>query len=225
MIQKQEITHIIFDLDGLLLDTEPFYTLVTQDILDRYGKVFDWSVKSKMMGKQGRDSCKILVEALDLPISAQEFLKEREKKLEALFPKAPLMPGSEQLTRYFFRHKIPQAIATSSSSHSFKLKIQHHQDWLTLFNCYVTGDDPAVQNGKPAPDIFLLAAKRLKAEPSFCLVFEDSPAGVTAAKAAGMAVIAVPDPNINPEAVKAADQTLNSLAEFDPILWGLPPFE
>ena len=85
------------------------------------------------------------------------------------------------------------------------------------------GDDPAVVHGKPAPDIFLVAASRLNAAPEECLVFEDAPSGVQAAKAAGMQVIAVPDPNMDRSAYAGADRILNQLTEFDPSFLGLPP--
>lgn len=89
----------------------------------------------------------------------------------------------------------------------------------------VIGDDPAIKHGKPAPDIFLVAAERLKATPSKCLVFEDSPAGAEAALAAGMSVVVVPDPNMNHEAYPRASQILRNLNEFDPGAYGLPLFD
>src|SRR5688572_31307376 len=85
------ITHVIYDMDGLLLDTEPFYTEATQAIVGRYGHTFDWSLKSRMIGKAARDSARILVDALQLPITPEDYLREREATLAALFPGAQAM--------------------------------------------------------------------------------------------------------------------------------------
>ena len=218
------ITHIIYDVDGLLLDTEGFYTEVTQSIVAPYGKTFDWSYKQHMIGRPALDSARYLVEALDLPITPQEYLQQRETLLQNRFPEAQALPGAQRLTEHLHAHGIPQAVATSSSTALFHLKTQRHQDWFKRFDCIVTGDDPQVQRGKPAPDIFLLAAQRLGARPQQCLVFEDAPSGMQAALAAGMSVVVVPDPNMDRRVYHAAQQLLTSLDEFQPQEWGLPEF-
>ncbi len=221
---KDAITHVIYDMDGLLLDTEPFYTEVHQIIAAQYGKIFDWSVKSKMMGLRAQDSARVLVESLQLPISPAEYLQQRKPLLEKLFPEAEPMPGAVRLTEHLRRYAIPQAVATSSDLHYFKLKTMRHRRWFSTFACFVTGDDPEIKHGKPAPDLFLIAARRLEAAPERCLIFEDSPVGVEAGRAAGMFTIAVPDPNMDPQAYRGAHQILDNLNDFDPAFWGLPPY-
>ena len=216
---------VIYDVDGLLLDTEQFYTQVTQNIVSRYGHTFDWSLKSRMIGKQAIDSARILVEALNLPIAPEEYLREREAQLDALFPAAQPMPGAKRLTAHLARHGILQAVASSSRRLDFELKVSNHREWFACFQCVVLGDDPEVKRGKPAPDIFLAAANRLGARPDECLVLEDAPSGVEAARAAGMSVVAVPYPGMSHEAVGGASQVLSSLESFTPAFWGLPPFE
>jgi pseudouridine-5'-monophosphatase len=216
------ITHIIYDMDGLLLDTEPFYTEVTQAIVGRYGRTFDWSVKSRMIGKKAIDSARILVEALNLPIKPEDYLRERESMLVELFPSARAMPGARRLTEHLARHGIPQAVASSSHRRDFELKTTRHREWFECFQCVVLGDDPEVKRGKPAPDIFLTAAARLGARPERCLVLEDAPSGVDAARAAGMSVVAVPNPGMSHDAFDAAGEILSSLESFDPAAWGLP---
>jgi pseudouridine-5'-monophosphatase len=217
-----EITHVIFDNDGLLLDTEPFYTKAHQIVAARYRKVFDWSVKSKMIGLRAEDSARVMIDALQLPVSVAEYLEERKHLLEEMFPESEPMPGAVYLTKHFHRIGIPQAVATSSDQHYFNLKITRHKEWFRIFQCIVIGDDPEIKHGKPAPDIFLVAARRLQASPAHCLVFEDSPAGVEAARAAGMFVIAVPDPHMDDGAYHNAHQIIRSLNEVDLIRWGLP---
>jgi pseudouridine-5'-monophosphatase len=216
------ISHIIYDNDGLLLDTEPFYTKAHQIIACRYGKTFDWTVKSKMIGLRAEDSAKVILSALQLPFSISEYLDARKQLLEEMFPQAQPMPGAVRLTKHLHRI-VPQAVATSSDRYNFDLKITHHREWFSIFECVVTGDDPGIQHGKPAPDIFLLTAERLQAPPAGCLVVEDSPAGVEAARAAGMHVIAVPDPNMDEGAYRGADQIIHNLNELDLSYWGLPP--
>lgn len=220
-----EISYVIFDNDGLLLDTEPFYTKAHQIIAARFGKVFDWSVKSKMIGLRAEDSAKVLLGALRLPYSVEEYLETRSHILRELFPQAEPMPGAVRLTRHLHRNSVPQAVATSSDRHNFDLKITNHREWFSIFGCVITGDDPEIERGKPAPDIFLLAAKRMHAPPARCLVFEDAPAGIEAARAAGMHVIAVPDPNMDDGVYAGADQIIRSLNELDLSYWGLPALE
>jgi beta-phosphoglucomutase-like phosphatase (HAD superfamily) len=219
-----EITHLIYDNDGLLLDTEPFYTQAHTIVAARYGKVFDWSVKSRMIGLRAEDSASIMINALQLPISVPQYLEARKDLLAELFPHAEPLPGAVELTMHLHRAGIPQAVATSSDSYNFDLKIMRHQEWFGIFECLVMGDDPEIKNGKPAPDIFLLAARRLHADPAHCLVFEDSPAGVEAARAAGMFVVAVPDPNMDDGKYGNAHQIIRNLNDVDLASWGLPPF-
>jgi pseudouridine-5'-monophosphatase len=218
------ITHIIYDNDGLLLDTEPFYTEAHRILSARFGKVFDWTVKSKMIGLRAEDSANVIIGALQLPFTVEEYLHERKHLLERLFPQAEAMPGAVQLTTHLHRIGIPQAVATSSDRYFFDLKITRHQEWYKIFQCIIFGDDAAIELGKPAPDIFLLAAERLKADPSHCLVIEDSPAGIEAARAAGMFAIAVPDPNMDDRAYAKAHQIIRNLNELDLTFWGFPPF-
>jgi HAD superfamily hydrolase (TIGR01509 family) len=218
----QLITHAIFDVDGLLLDTEPFYTKAHQAVAAKYGKVFDWTVKSKMIGLPAQSSAEVMIHALQLPMTVAEYLDARRHLLEELFPQAEPLPGAVRLTRHLHRIGIPQAIATSSDRRNFELKITKHRDWFSIFQCSLMGDDPAIKNGKPAPDIFLLAAEKLQADPAHCLVFEDSPAGIEAARAAGMYVVAVPDPHMDDKEYPTAHQIIRNLNDFDFAFWGFP---
>ncbi|XP_067043343.1 pseudouridine-5'-phosphatase-like [Acropora muricata] len=221
-------THVIFDLDGLMLDTEIIYTRVTQELLDPYGKIFDWSVKSKMMGRSQIEAARVLVEELQLPFTAEEFGTMSTEKLWELFPTAALLPGVEKLVHHLHKHKIPFAVATGSSAGGYIRKIENHKDLFQLISHVVTSDDPELKLPKPAPDIFLLASQRFSMPPKsseHVLVFEDAPNGVTAARAAGMNVVMVPDKRVDPSKFSQASVVLNSLEEFDPVPWGFPPFE
>ena len=87
------VTHVVFDVDGLLLDTERFYTDVSQIILDRFGLQFTWEIKRQMMGKVAPEAAKIFIRETGIPMTPEEFLVEREIGLEKLFPTCALMPG------------------------------------------------------------------------------------------------------------------------------------
>ncbi len=206
----------IFDMDGLLLDTEILYTEVTQEIVGRFGKVFDWSIKANMIGRPAADSAKYLVETLDLPITPDQYRQERESKLREKCPSCRAYPGAQTLIRELSNAGIPIALATSSHKDLYQLKTQQHQSWFSLFNIIVTGDDSEIQNGKPAPDIFLLAAKRLGIDPKGALVFEDSPSGLEAGVAAGMRVICIPDANMDKSRYQKAELVLDSISQFNP---------
>ena len=218
-MSKAAIKAILFDMDGLLLDTESIYTEVTQMIVGRYGKVFDWSVKSHMIGRDSYDAARYLVKALDLPFDPEFYLEERNALLDERFPFAKPKVGAPELIQSLSEKNVPIAVATSSNQHHFELKTRNHQSWFKHFDAVVTSNHTEVKHAKPAPDIFLIAAKTLGHEPQHCLVFEDAPSGVQAANTAGMQVIAVPDPNMGHDAFQDATAIIDSLSEFDLDSW------
>jgi pseudouridine-5'-monophosphatase len=159
-----------------------------------------------------------------LPITAQDYLDSRKDVLLERFRDTQALPGAKALTTHFFKRGIPQALATSSSSPMFEAKYEKHKLWFSQFKEIVRGDDSELKEGKPAPDIFLLAAERLGIEPAKCLVFEDAPSGMEAGLAAGMSVVVVPDTNMDHSHYKNASQIISSLEDFDPEYWGLPKY-
>jgi pseudouridine-5'-monophosphatase len=224
---SHHITHCIFDMDGLLLDTERFYSIAQQDILAKHGKQFSWDLKAKMMGKKALDAAKILIEDTGLQgqLTPEQFLTDREEILDRLFPTSQLLPGVDALISHLKASGIPIAVATSSHARHFDLKTSQHKPFFQMFDHIVTGDQ--VKHGKPHPEIFQAAAAKFAvppASPANCLVFEDAPTGVEAALAAGMPVVMVPDPQLDRALCQQATAVLSSMEEFDPVQWGLPPF-
>jgi len=209
----------IFDLDGVLLDTEPLYTQATAAVAARFGKLYDWTVKRDCIGRGTLEAARIIVEALALPLSPEALVHERDRTLVELVAQAPAIAGAEAFTRALAARGLPLGIATSTEAPLYAIKAARHRDWLGIFGRTVCGDDPRVARPKPAPDIFLAAARDLGAPPEACVVFEDSPFGVEAARAAGMQVIALPDPAMDRARYAGADAIVAGFADLSPDLF------
>ncbi|CAK1545586.1 unnamed protein product [Leptosia nina] len=215
-------------MDGLILNTEDLYTLGFQEVASRYGKEFTFSLKCKIMGQQSKEFAESIIEALELPLSVNEFLIETRKIFNDLFPLSTVLPGVERVIRHLSSCKIPIGLATSSSQETYDLKTKNHTELFDLFTYKTLGSsDPSVKRGKPHPDIFYAAAAKFpeKPEPQNCLVFEDSINGVKAAHAAGMQVVLVPDPRLDRTLVSEATLIIDSMEDFKPELFGLPSFD
>ncbi|XP_017116753.1 probable pseudouridine-5'-phosphatase isoform X1 [Drosophila elegans] len=223
----RKVTHCIFDMDGLLLDTERIYEEVTRQIAASFGRPYPEAVRFRVMGTTEQRSAEIAITECQLPISRTDFLKRYTKMCHERLHNVPLLEGAERLLRHLHASKVPFCLATSSGADMVELKTNQHRELFGLFDHKVCGStDKEVANGKPAPDIFLVAASRFGVPPAAadCLVFEDSPNGVTAANSAGMQVVMVPDPRLSEEKTSHATQVLGSLADFKPEQFGLPPF-
>jgi pseudouridine-5'-monophosphatase len=209
-----QATQVIFDMDGVLLDTEPLYTIAYDRVMAPYGARLDWETKSTMMGRAALASARLVIEKFGLPLTPEELLARREPILQELFENAPAMPGAPELIAKLKARGCRLAVATSSFRPLFELKTRRHS-WFSHFDAIVCGDDPRVKNPKPAPDIFLAAAERLGVTADKCVIFEDSPSGVEAALASGARVIALVDPQMERTAYRGAHLVIEKYAELD----------
>lgn len=239
----QKVEYVIFDLDGLLVDTESTYTIVTNEILGRYGKEMTMDIKAGLMGMSARRASEYLLSFFpDIDLTVDDYLEERERKQDLLWPTTLPMPGSINLITYLHKHSIPIAVATGSDRRVLKLKTSHLPELIEPFGEHIICAED-VERGKPFPDIFLKAAQSLGRnvggpdqepctpeqleERKKGLVFEDAIPGIRAAVAANMQAIWVPDLKVvKLEEGKALHpgEILSSLKDFKPEHWGLPPY-
>src|SRR5262245_55844439 len=134
----------IFDLDGVLLDTEPLYTDATAQVAARFGKVYDWSVKRDCIGRGTLEAARLIVDVLALPLPPETLVQERDRLLRAMVAGAPAIAGAEAFSRALAARGVPLAIATSTEAPLYAIKTAPHRAWLTvgvgIFGAAVCGD-------------------------------------------------------------------------------------
>jgi len=205
------VSAVIFDMDGLMLDTEPLYRAACQQAATEFGYTLSDAIHLRLIGRNIADGQQVLLDEFgsDFPMDA---FRDRCQTLEAAFEGSSMVPkkyGLDELLDLLDSRNIAKAVATST-----RRKIAVAQlaatGLLDRFEVIATGDE--VTNGKPAPDLFLLAARRLGIDPGACLVLEDAEPGVIAAHRAGMQVFMVPDLQApSAETERLANGTFRSL--------------
>ena len=182
----------VFDMDGLMIDSERLVYSIWQEMLDEDGKKFNLDIFKKTIGLRREDSCEYYksVYGDDFDYSAYKaesrirYFKRIEKN------GVPVKKGLYEIFDYLKSVGCKISLATSTSSQT-ALKIMKKINLYDKFDAFVCGDD--VKNGKPDPEVFLIAAKKLGLEPVDCVAFEDSINGIKSAHAAGMTTVMVPD--------------------------------
>ncbi|KAK1267789.1 hypothetical protein QJS04_geneDACA006218 [Acorus gramineus] len=196
---------------------------VLKEFLKKYGKDLDVEKEEARLGKMFRESAISIIEDYGLPLTVDEYAAEIMPFYIERWPQAKALPGADRLIKHLHKLGIPLALASNSVRKNIDTKISYQQDWKASFTVILGGDE--VEHGKPSPDIFLEAARKMGINASHCLVIEDSLVGVAAAKAAGMKVVAVPSLHSQAHRYSIADYVLHNLLEFQPELFGLPAFE
>lgn len=219
---EPKISAVILDLDGTLLNTEVASRGVLREFLASYGKVLIADNEHRRVGKTQKESAVAIVKNYELPLTPEQFIAQITPMYRAKWKDAKALPGANRLIRYLHKHHIQLALASNSSREYIEAKISYQNGWKECFSVILGSDQ--VPLGKPSPDLFLEVAKRMAVDSSNCLVIEDSLIGVKAAKAAGMKVVVVPSQS-EADSAAWADFVLHSLLEFQPELWGLPPFD
>jgi HAD superfamily hydrolase (TIGR01509 family) len=202
---------IIFDLDGVLADSETWWSEIDAKLLAGYGVRYRGEHHQNVVGVSYRLAVEFYKKAFGLSVPTEEMMRRRGEIATDFFAKRiGLFPNVKEVLEELRQMKLRLAVATSSVSASARPFLDRHQ--LTgFFDVIVTGEE--VEHGKPAPDIYLCAARQLAISADACLVVEDALPGVAAAKAAKMRVAAIPDTRfVDPrEYEKETDYVLGSL--------------
>lgn len=183
---------VIFDLDGLLVDSEHVWNKVETEMIESRGKSYPQEVRDQVLGMRV-DACLVLLKDIyQFPESVPELYDELMARYLKRVPLEVVpRPGAQEIVAFVHSHNIPTAIASSSPTVVIDAEV-NVQGWEHYFDIRCTAEDD--KNGKPYPDVYLRAAKLIGVPPAACIALEDSPNGARAAVAAGMTCYVVPDP-------------------------------
>ncbi len=210
------IKALIFDFDGLILDTETPDVRAWQNIYAEYGVSFPIASWGQIIGGMGAskfDAAVHLQSLLGRPLDLDALQARQNHISHSLVDQQPIMPGVLDYLREAKLHNLGLAIA-SSSPHSWVDAHARRLGLLDHFDAVVCADDVRPGRTKPNPDLFLLALDQLNVRKNEAIVFEDSPNGVRAAKSAGIFVVAVPNPVTSLLSIENANLTLTSLSNL-----------
>ena len=204
---------VVFDLDGVLLQSEEVWDAVRERYVRERGGRYDEEVQRAMMGMSAPEWSRFLHEEARVPDDSEAISRDVvARMLESYRRKLPLLPGAAEAVRRTAA-AFPLALASSSNREVFEAVLE----LAGLADCFrATVSSEEVERGKPAPDVYLEAARRLGVAPELCTAVEDSQAGIRSAKSAGMRVVAIPNASYPPddEALALADTVIRSLDEL-----------
>jgi HAD superfamily hydrolase (TIGR01509 family) len=209
------IAAVVFDLDGVIVDSEQVWDEVREQYVHEVGGTYTESATRDMMGMSSLEWSRYMVEALGAPGTPERVNAAIvERMLERYGEAPPLIPGAVDAVRRC-AERWPLAVASSSNPELIEVVLDA-AGLHDVIRFVVSSQE--VPRGKPAPDVYLEAARRLGVDPQTCAAVEDSHNGIRSAKAAGMHVIAIPNPHYPPdaEALAHADVVLRSIAELAP---------
>jgi HAD superfamily hydrolase (TIGR01509 family) len=205
---------VVFDLDGLLLESEQEWSAAKRQLTSERGGTWSEAAETEMLGMSSTEWSRYMRDELGLPLDPEEISAEVVRTLERRYRRQlPLLPGADEAARRIGA-RWPLGLASSSNREIIDLVLEL-TGWTDLFGVTVSSEQ--VERGKPAPDVYLEAVRRLGPAPERCVAIEDSGAGIGSARAAGLAVVAIPNRHYppEPEVLEQADVVLGSLAELD----------
>ncbi len=209
--KPRTIDAVLLDMDGLMVDSEPHSIASWEAVFAKRALTLRRATIDRMFGLRLREAAEMLVDEFQLTDQPSDLAREKTLyQIEHLDGNVQAMPGLYELLREIDRRGLGKAMATSGT-HAYVDAILTAIGLVGRFEVIITGDD--VAKGKPEPDVFLAAAHTLGRPPESCLVLEDAPAGVQAAKAAGMTCFAIPNEHTKILDLSAADRVLGSLSE------------
>lgn len=207
-------------MDGVLIDSEPLHLIAYQQFLKDFGITFSEADNRPFLGRKDVELAEHLISQHELPLDALQLVEQKEEILARLFSeKLKPMPGVVKILQKAQSISLPCAVASSATLPTIK-KVTENLDIARYFQTLTSGDE--VPHGKPAPDVYLLAAERIDVLPINCLVIEDSFNGILAAKAAGMKCIAIPCPTTRHQDHSKADKILGTLESLHLDDWCKP---
>ncbi len=209
------IEAVVFDLDGVLLDSEQLWDEVREELTRERGGRWHERAQRDMMGMSSPEWSRYMHEVIGLPEPPEEISAEVVRRLEERYrERLPLLPGAREAVERIAA-RWPLGLASSSNRELIDLALEQG-DLARFFRVTVSSEE--VERGKPVPDVYLEAARRLGVDPIRTVAVEDSHNGIRSAKAAGMRVVAIPNAHFPPdeEALGQADVVLDSLAELAP---------
>jgi HAD superfamily hydrolase (TIGR01509 family) len=214
---SRSIEAFVFDMDGVLIDSEHVWARARERLTAERGGRYTPQAELDMMGMSSLEWSRYMHDVVGLDEPPEEISAEVVRRLEAIYrEELPLVEGAVEAVRRI-GERWPLGLASSSNRELIDLVL----DLSGLASCFrATVSSEEVPRGKPAPDVYVEAARRLGVDPSRCAGIEDSSPGVRSAKAAGMRVVAFPNPEypLDEEALAAADATIASLDELVPEL-------
>jgi HAD superfamily hydrolase (TIGR01509 family) len=209
------IEAVVFDLDGVILQTEEVWDEVREKLARERGGHYDERAQRAMMGMSSREWSRFMHEELGVPDPPEEISAEVVRRMIARYrERLPLIPGAREAVERLAA-RWPLAVASSSNRELIDAALEL-SGLASFFRVTVSSEE--VARGKPAPDVYLEAARQLGVEAERCAAVEDSHNGIRSARAAGMRVVAIPNPSFPPdeEALAEADTVLQSIDELTP---------
>jgi HAD superfamily hydrolase (TIGR01509 family) len=208
---------VIFDLDGVLMDSEQLWNEAKEALVRDAGGQWRDEAPAVMMGMSSPEWSAYLHDELGVPMDAGSINRDVVRRMrESYRRELPLLPGAEKAVRTL-AGRWPLGLASSSNREIIDLSLEL-AGFGELFRVSISSEE--VERGKPAPDVYLSAARALEIDAAECVAIEDSSNGLRAAAAAGMAVVAVPNPHYPPEpdALSLAATTVATVGEVTPEL-------